>query len=112
MDGNDIAVTDDGPGFADDIINRIGDPYVSLRDRGRDAPQGLGLGIFIAKTLLERSGATLSVTNRLPPASGAVVAIQWPRAKLALAKKSQAANDTVPAANGGSGRLAGKPAAE
>jgi two-component system sensor histidine kinase RegB len=40
---------------------------------------GLGLGLFIAKTLLERSGATLNLANREPPAKGAVVRIAWPR---------------------------------
>ncbi|HVT56254.1 MAG TPA: ActS/PrrB/RegB family redox-sensitive histidine kinase [Xanthobacteraceae bacterium] len=105
----EVIVTDDGPGFADDIINRVGDPYVSWRNRGSDAPQGLGLGIFIAKTLLERTGAALSVRNREAPATGAVVRIVWPRAKIALAAKSRSYKTTnTPAAE----RLATKPAAE
>jgi len=107
-----VVVTDDGPGFADDIINRIGDPYVSLRDRRRNAPQGLGLGIFIAKTLLERTGAALSVTNRELPETGAMVRIGWPRAKLALATKSQGPKAEEMPAGGQTERLAGKPAAE
>src|SRR6266851_5722659 len=68
--GDDVAVTitDDGPGFAPEIMDRIGEPYVTSRRRERattdgDASgveaSGLGLGFFIAKTLLERSGATL-----------------------------------------------------
>jgi two-component system sensor histidine kinase RegB len=40
---------------------------------------GLGLGFFIAKTLLERSGATVSLANQAPPRSGAIVRVSWPR---------------------------------
>jgi two-component system sensor histidine kinase RegB len=83
---HDVSVTiiDDGPGFAPEIMERIGEPYVTSRRRrrGEDVSEGggLGLGFFIAKTLLERSGATLSFENRTPPAHGAVVRVQWPRA--------------------------------
>jgi two-component system sensor histidine kinase RegB len=42
-------------------------------------PIGLGLGFFIAKTLLERSGATLALANRAPPETGAVVRVRWNR---------------------------------
>jgi two-component system sensor histidine kinase RegB len=108
----EVIVTDDGPGFADDIINRVGDPYVSWRNRSSDAPQGLGLGIFIAKTLLERSGASLSVRNRELPATGAVVRIVWPRAKLALAAKSRSQKPANAAPGAGEERLASEPAAE
>src|SRR5207237_10848966 len=60
----DIAVTisDDGPGFKPEILARIGEPYVTSRRRVSgegDEESGLGLGFFIAKTLLERSGASL-----------------------------------------------------
>ena len=49
---------------------------------GREGEEtGLGLGFFIAKTLLERSGATLAYVNRLPPERGAVVRVRWPRAE-------------------------------
>jgi two-component system sensor histidine kinase RegB len=61
-DNVEISITDDGPGFAPEIIARIGEPYVTSRpdlDK-EDQPSGLGLGFFIAKTLLERAGATLS----------------------------------------------------
>ena len=51
----EIAVRDDGPGFAPSILARLGDPYLTERDAG--AAGGLGLGFFIAKTLLERTGA-------------------------------------------------------
>ena len=53
-----FSITDDGPGFPPEIIDRIGEPYMSTR-QGTEPGGGLGLGLFIAKTLLERSGATL-----------------------------------------------------
>src|SRR3954447_9646749 len=63
----EIVISDDGPGIPPDILKRIGDPYLSRR-RGPDEPQndrrGLGLGVFIARTLLERTGAKVSFTNR------------------------------------------------
>ncbi len=67
-DAIDVTISDDGPGFAADILDRIGEPYVTSRRRtpndSGEEPTGLGLGFFIAKTLLERSGATLSFENR------------------------------------------------
>ena len=77
----DITIADDGPGFSADIMIRIGEPYVTSRsDTGSDEePSGLGLGFFIAKTLLERSGALLSFENRKAPYHGAVVNVRWPR---------------------------------
>ena len=81
----EIVISDDGPGFAPDNMKRIGEPYLSRR-RGSDEGQGdrsglsgLGLGVFIARTLLERTGATVSFTNRTFPDHGAVVSIIWPR---------------------------------
>ncbi|HEV2000510.1 MAG TPA: ActS/PrrB/RegB family redox-sensitive histidine kinase [Xanthobacteraceae bacterium] len=82
-----IAVTDDGPGFAPTVIGRIGEPYVTERSRsaGSGDPQaGLGLGFFIAKTLLERTGAALSLRNRAAPETGAVVQVSWPRRQFEL----------------------------
>ena len=78
-----VTISDDGPGFAPEILTRIGEPYVTsrrhhLNDTGEE-PTGLGLGFFIAKTLLERSGATLSFENRAIPESGAVVGLHWSR---------------------------------
>lgn len=85
----EIVVRDDGPGFAPEVSDRIGQPYVTSRGRDRlggpeEEESGLGLGFFIAKTLLERSGATLWVENRGPPESGAEVKISWTRSALAL----------------------------
>ena len=75
-----VIVRDDGPGFAANVLTRLGEPYLTERDAG--AAGGLGLGFFIAKTLIERSGATLDVHNLAPPRSGAVVRARWPRAAL------------------------------
>ncbi|MGN6573939.1 MAG: ActS/PrrB/RegB family redox-sensitive histidine kinase [Pseudolabrys sp.] len=77
-----VSITDDGPGFAPEIIARVGEPYVTSRpDLDKDdAPSGLGLGFFIAKTLLERSGATLSFSNRKLPERGAAIFVRWNRA--------------------------------
>jgi two-component system, sensor histidine kinase RegB len=77
----EILIADDGPGFADAVIDRIGEPYVSVRNRKADGPGGLGLGIFIAKTLLERNGAALVIRNRPYPEKGATVLVRWPREK-------------------------------
>ena len=80
----ELVISDDGPGFAPDILKRIGEPYLSRRRSTEDAQGGnqaggLGLGVFIARTLLERTGAKVSFTNRTFPDHGAVVQIAWPR---------------------------------
>jgi two-component system sensor histidine kinase RegB len=72
-------IIDDGPGFPPEIIDRIGEPYMSTRHGAAERGGGLGLGLFIAKTLLERSGATLSFYNANEPGQGAVVQVNWPR---------------------------------
>ena len=78
-----ITIADDGPGFAADVMDSLGDPYVTTRPASAPKKEGehsgLGLGFFIAKTLLERSGATLTFENRPAPAHGAVVRIAWRR---------------------------------
>ncbi len=78
-----VSIIDDGPGFAPELIARLGEPYLTSRPRdpaGSDAhqPGGLGLGIFIAKTLLARTGARLTFDNA-EPAGHARVTIVWPR---------------------------------
>jgi two-component system sensor histidine kinase RegB len=78
-----ITITDDGPGFSAEVIDQLGEPYVTTRRRDRPVtPEhgGLGLGIFIAKTLLERSGAKIQLANRRAPETGARIVITWPRA--------------------------------
>jgi two-component system sensor histidine kinase RegB len=72
-----VTITDDGPGFPPELITRLGEPYVSNRGAGTDGG-GLGLGVFIAKTLLERTGAKLAFENS--DAEGhARVRVVWPR---------------------------------
>jgi two-component system sensor histidine kinase RegB len=78
-----VTVTDDGPGFAPELVSRLGEPYLTSRVRdpnGPDAskPGGLGLGVFIAKTLLERSGAKVGFSNASEDGH-ARVRISWPR---------------------------------
>ena len=77
-----LTVSDDGPGFPPDLMARLGDPYLTSRARplhGRDGETaGLGLGIFISKTLLERTGAEITFHNATPEGH-ATVTVAWPR---------------------------------
>jgi two-component system sensor histidine kinase RegB len=76
-----IEVRDDGPGFSPAIMARLGEPYVTSRpgaEGSRTGHVGMGLGFFIAKTLLERTGARLSFANGAR--GGAIVTARWPRA--------------------------------
>jgi two-component system sensor histidine kinase RegB len=79
----EVVIADDGPGFAPEVRKRFGVPYLRARGEARKAKNedgsGLGLGLFIAKTLLERSGAVVSIENAAEPASGARVRVSWPR---------------------------------
>lgn len=98
-----IMVGDDGRGYPPDMIGRLGDPYLSTRrgqrgtDNQRPLYEGMGLGLFIAKTLLERTGATLVFANAasgarhgsgaryldaMSGATGAIVNLRWDRALL------------------------------
>ncbi|MGA2058062.1 MAG: ActS/PrrB/RegB family redox-sensitive histidine kinase [Bradyrhizobium sp.] len=80
----EIVISDDGPGIAPDLLKRIGEPYLSRRRETEEAQgvrSGLGLGVFIARTLLERTGAKVSFTNRVFPDHGAVVQVVWPRSR-------------------------------
>lgn len=83
-----ISIEDDGPGFSPAILDKLGDPYLRGRPTERrtknDSQSGLGLGLFIAKTLLERSGATVETYNVSPPRTGAVVKVTWPRAAVEM----------------------------
>ena len=77
-----IAIADDGPGFPPNVLTRVGEPYLSQRDRARQrekSSEGLGLGLFIAKALLERSRGALSLANAEPPATGAIATLCWSR---------------------------------
>jgi two-component system, sensor histidine kinase RegB len=78
----EIVISDDGPGIAPDMLKRIGEPYLSRRRSADETHHGgLGLGVFIARTLLERTGAKVSFANRVFPDHGAVVHITWPRSR-------------------------------
>jgi len=79
-----ITITDDGPGFPVDLIDRLGEPYITTRARGSlgnqfGSHEGMGLGFFIGKTLLERSGASVQIGNRSDGTVGAVVTVEWAR---------------------------------
>jgi two-component system sensor histidine kinase RegB len=81
-----VEVRDDGPGFAPDILGKLGQPYITSRPSGegsRSHHSGMGLGFFIAKTLLERTGARLEFKNG--KGGGAIVAARWPREKVEAA---------------------------
>jgi two-component system sensor histidine kinase RegB len=75
-EGITVTIADDGPGFSMTVLGELGEPYLS--DRGKRGH--LGLGVFIAKTLLEHTGARLEFGNR--PAGGARVVVRWPRGAL------------------------------
>jgi two-component system sensor histidine kinase RegB len=82
-----IVIADDGEGFPPNVLEQLGEPFVTTRAApgdGEEAPDehvGMGLGFFIAKTLLERSGASLELANRPAPNGGAVVTVTWPRGR-------------------------------
>lgn len=85
-----VQISDDGAGFPTSVIGRLGDPFVSRRHSGVDHQKrpgysGMGLGLFIAKTLLERSGAQINFRNASRQAyelGGAIIDVTWPRTQL------------------------------
>ncbi|MFV0360020.1 sensor histidine kinase RegB [Tropicimonas sp.] len=91
-----IRISDDGMGFPPQALGRIGDPFMKIRKTRaeisrRPEYEGMGLGLFIAKTLLERSGAELAFANgadpfltesERPERSGAIVEVAWPRDRI------------------------------
>ena len=93
-----IRIADDGPGYPAHLIGRIGDPFMRHSKRGSNSSgnqragyEGMGLGLFIAKTLLERTGAELTFANGRDAfagdtsqnmAFGAIVEVTWPRSML------------------------------
>ncbi|MDU8942514.1 sensor histidine kinase RegB [Ovoidimarina sediminis] len=98
-----VRIIDDGKGFPASVLGRIGDPYITSRPGGmsgvaRPGYEGMGLGLFIAKTLLERSGAELGFANGSDPfldeapggeRSGAIVDATWPRAMIEVESLSE-----------------------
>ena len=77
-----ISVTDDGPGFSSSVLPKLGEPYISERDHEHVGGGDMGLGFFIAKTLIEQNGGEVATFNQPPPDSGAVVRIRWTRSAL------------------------------
>lgn len=120
-DSISVLIRDDGAGFSDEILGRLGEPFATTRGRGgggaRDAYQGMGLGVFIARTLLERTGAKLSFYNadrqscqsaeakkagEAPGVEGlscgAVARVRWPREALspsAAPRRLEGVKDSV-----------------
>jgi two-component system, sensor histidine kinase RegB len=78
-----VEIADDGPGFPLHLLGRLGEPYISTR---AGAANHMGLGIFIAQSLLERSGASVVFDNL--PEGGARVVISWNRANLEMVEKT------------------------
>ena len=75
-DFSEIIIEDDGEGYPNDIISKIGEPYLKTVRQNKKEMSGLGLGIFIGKTLLEKNFASISCGNSLTR-SGAEVKIKW-----------------------------------
>lgn len=96
-----VRIVDDGPGFSSSVIGRIGDPFMSRRkSKRRPGYEGMGLGLFIAKTLLERSGAEITFANGREPyealaqpgdRTGAIVEARWLRTTVDRKAKARSA---------------------
>ena len=71
-----LIINDDGPGYAEDIVKLIGEPYLKSKSKKISGKAGLGLGIFLGKTLLERKKARLTFSNN-ENLKGASVKITW-----------------------------------
>lgn len=76
-----IVISDDGNGYPKELLGKIGEPYISTRSEDeKNSGGGLGLGLFIAKTLLERSGAHIEFSNQGDTGlKGAKIIVTWPR---------------------------------
>ena len=97
-----VRIADDGPGYPPEALPRLGDPFQRHRSSERDAPnrrgyEGMGLGLFIAKTLLERSGAETTFANGIDARrKGAVVSVVWPRGTADVSDGRQALQKNTP----------------
>lgn len=89
-----ITIKDDGPGFAAEVLPLLGEPYVSRRDEDKVGGGDMGLGFFIAKTLIERTGGVIAMRNRALPNRGAVVQATWPRRSLEINKDQNISDQT------------------
>ncbi|WP_425053018.1 sensor histidine kinase RegB [Psychromarinibacter sp. S121] len=106
----ELRIIDDGRGFPPHLLGRIGDPFVRKRRAAEESDErpgyeGMGLGLFIAKTLLERSGAELNFSNGRDPLtppgdpgtrSGAIVEVTWPRARIAPERDERGLGENQP----------------
>ena len=81
LDKIEIKINDDGPGIPDDVIKKIGEPYIKSKSIELNSNSGLGLGTFLGKTLLEKQGANL-LFRRNNDLGGALVIISWDPKKL------------------------------
>ena len=77
-----LTISDDGPGFSASVLPKLGEPYVSERSSAHAGGGDMGLGFFIAKTLIEQSGGEVATFNRPEPEHGAVVRLRWERSAL------------------------------
>ncbi|MEL6550803.1 MAG: ActS/PrrB/RegB family redox-sensitive histidine kinase [Pseudomonadota bacterium] len=98
-----IRISDDGPGFSAQVIGRLGDPFTRARRRAQSSEprpgyDGMGLGLFIAKTLLERTGAELAFNNGTQDDgfNGAQVTVSWPMDAVAQRGKEAATSALGP----------------
>ncbi|SPF79529.1 sensor histidine kinase RegB [Pseudoprimorskyibacter insulae] len=105
-----IRIVDDGEGFPPHLIGRIGDPFVRRRKTEREVSkrpeyEGMGLGLFIAKTLLERSGAELSFANGSAlfarsegkgNRTGAIVELVWPKSRIVAEPSASPIGENLP----------------
>ena len=80
-ENTEVCIEDDGKGYPNDIISKIGEPYLKSLGSSNKEKTGLGLGIFIGKTLLEKNFASVNCWNS-KTRSGAEVVIQWKNSKL------------------------------
>ncbi len=72
----EVKICDDGPGFSEDILNVLGEPYIRSKNKIISSKSGLGLGTFIGKTLLERMKANVKF-EKSPNTKGAMVTVKW-----------------------------------
>lgn len=96
-----IEVRDDGPGFSPEVLAKLGEPYVTSRpgaEGSRSGHVGMGLGFFIAKTLLERTGASVEFRN--DKRVGAIVLARWPRSALQAETVAKGLDDPADNATG------------
>ena len=71
-----INITDDGPGFPSDVLDKLGEPYIKSSSEAIRSKTGLGLGTFIGKTLLEKNFGNV-IFEQFPKSKGATVSVEW-----------------------------------